>query len=65
MAIQDIVKDIMHKEGITQVQLAECLGVTRQAVNQMLNGSDIRVSTLNDILYVMGYRLSIERDNDD
>lgn len=34
-----LIKDTMHKKGITQKQLAEQLGMCREGLNKMLNGN--------------------------
>ena len=59
MEVNKIIADIMNKECISQKQLADRIGVSRQAVSQMVNGNDMRVSTLLTILNVLGYTIQV------
>ena len=65
MTIQEIVLDIMRKEGVTQSELAKRLGVSRQSVSDMLHGADMKVSTVVRVLSVLGYVFRIERMDGD
>ena len=55
MTIHDIIKDIMKNEGVTQTQLAKKVGVTKQAISHFLNGNDVRLSVVVNILSVLGF----------
>lgn len=59
MTIQEIIADIMWREGVTQTELAKKMGVSRQSVSAMLHGNDIRVSTVLQILKILGYTFKI------
>lgn len=45
---KDIIKQILKQHNVTQVMLAERLGISRQALDDSLN-RDMRVSTLERI----------------
>ena len=61
MSIQEIIKSIMQNECVTQKELAEALGVTKQAVSCMLNGDDMKMSTVQNIVTALGYCIKIEK----
>ena len=65
MTIQQILLDIMKKEKVTNVELAKRLGVSRQAVQQMLKGDDMKISTVVVILSTLGYVFKIVRDGEE
>jgi len=62
MTIHDIIKDIMKNEGVTQTQLAKKVGVTKQAISHFLNGNDVRLSVVVNILSVLGYQYVIKKN---
>lgn len=59
MRMQDIFKDILEKEGISQGELARRLGVTKQAVSVMMHNKDIKLFTVLSVLDVLGYDFKI------
>ena len=61
MTVPDIVKQILKQEGITQNQLAKQLGVSRQAVFNMLNKDNVTVTSVVKILHAVGYDFIIEK----
>ena len=65
MTIQHILLDIMKKEKVTNIELAKRLGVSRQAVQQMLKGDDMKISTVVVILSTLGYVFKIVRDGEE
>ena len=65
MTIQQILLDIMKKEKVTNVELAKQLGVSRQAVQQMLKGDDMKISTVVVILSILGYEFKIVKDGEE
>lgn len=62
MTIHEIIKDIMKNEGVTQTQLAKKVGVTKQAISHFLNGNDVRLSVVVNILSVLGYQYVIKKN---
>lgn len=50
---KDIIKQILKQHNVTQVMLAERLGISRQALDDSLN-RDMRVSTLERIAQALG-----------
>lgn len=65
MTIQQILLDIMKKEKVTNIELAKRLGVSRQAIQQMLKGDDMKISTVVVILSTLGYVFKIVRDGEE
>ena len=61
MNIQDILKDIMRNEGVSQVELARRMGFTKQAMSAMLKQKDMKVSTVVMLLYELGYCFEIKK----
>lgn len=59
MTIQKIIIDIMDQEGITQNELAKKMNISRQAISQMLNSKDMKISTVILILTYLGYTFRI------
>ena len=46
-------------QGLTQITLAERAGITPEALSRAKKGSDMRVSTLNELAHVVGLKLSL------
>lgn len=61
MTIPDIVRTILREEHITQKQLADKLGVTKQMVSKILKQEDMRINTVVRILHAVGYEFIIEK----
>ena len=62
MSIVGIIRDIMQNERITQIELAQRLSISKQAVSQMLNQDDMRISTVIAMLDALGYSFKIVRN---
>lgn len=62
MKIQNVLLDIMQKEGVSQSDLAERMNISRQAMSQMLKGKDMRLSSVLSILEILGYSFTIEKE---
>ena len=43
------IKEILKEKGITQIELAEKLGVSHQSIKQTLNASSVTTATLEKI----------------
>ncbi len=59
---REIVKDIMTREGKTNAEVADMLNITQAAMWDRLNNKkikDIPLSTLNEMLRVLGYKVAI------
>lgn len=59
---REIVKDIMESQGKTNAETAHALGISQAALWDRLNNKkvrDIPLSTLNDMLRIMGYKICI------
>lgn len=65
MNMADIIKDIMKRQGINQKKLADRVGISKQAVSQMLNSEDMKVSTARMLLGALGYCLQVVREDED
>lgn len=61
MEMQEIILDIMQKEGVSKAQLAKAIGVTRQAMSQMLTAGDMKLSTVTAILSALGYEIIVDK----
>ena len=62
MLIQNIIRNIMRDEGVTQNQLAKKMKVSKQAVSEMLRGDvDMKLSTVLFILETLGYSFQITK----
>ena len=61
MSINGIIADIMEREGVSQVELAKRIGITRQSMHAILKGDDMRVSTVIKIIRPLGYEFIIEK----
>ena len=62
MLIQNIIRNIMRDEGVTQNQLAKKMKVSRQAASEMLRGDgDMKLSTVLVILETLGYSFQITK----
>lgn len=48
------IKDVLKKYGITQIALAERLGINRVSLNTTLNNPNIKLSTLDKIADAIG-----------
>lgn len=48
------IKDVLKKYGITQIDLAERLGINRVSLNVTLNNPNIKLSTLDKIADAIG-----------
>lgn len=55
-----ILHEALRKSGLTQVDLAQRMGIRKSAVNQVLRGDgNVRVSTLADYLHAMNFELEL------
>lgn len=62
MKAQDIIKNAMESEKVTQEALANALGVSQQAVSKTVKGKNsLRVDTFIKILNKMGYTVVVRR----
>ena len=61
MPIQEILMIILKKEKMSQYRLAKEVGVTKQAISQMLKAKDMRLSLLLKILDVLDYEFVIRK----
>ena len=62
MTIQEVIKDIMEKQGKTNAELADALDISQQAIWDRLNSKrvrDITITTLSGMLRVLGYKVCI------
>lgn len=48
------IKDVIKKYGITQIDLAERLGINRVSLNVTLNNPNIKLSTLDKLADAIG-----------
>lgn len=48
------IKDVLKKYGITQIALAERLGINRVSLNATINNPNIKLSTLDKIADAIG-----------
>ena len=65
MRVQDVVKQIMKENGITQQMLAEKVGKAGQStISMILNGRSMKVENLLMILDECGYEM-VFRSHDD
>lgn len=62
MTIQQIITDILLKEKMTQYQLAKRIGVSKQAVSQLLKANDASFMRVLQILEALGYEFVIRKE---
>ena len=62
MTIQQIIQDILLKEKMTQYQLAKRIGVSKQAVSQLLKANDASFMRVLQILEALGYEFVIRKE---
>lgn len=55
----DVVRELRHQKGWTQLQLAQYAGVARHTVRDIENTGLGRITSLERILGVMGYELEV------
>ncbi|WP_308242825.1 helix-turn-helix transcriptional regulator [uncultured Prevotella sp.] len=48
------IKDVLKKYGITQIELAEKMGINRVSLNVTLNNPNIKLSTLGKLADAIG-----------
>ena len=48
------IKDVLKKYGITQIELAERMGINRVSLNVTLNNPNIKLSTLDKLADAIG-----------
>lgn len=60
-----IVAALLEREGLSYADLAERLGVTRQAVYNIVDSDSITERTLNKVLNVLGYSITIEGERNE
>lgn len=54
------IKKILIDKDMTLTDLAEKLGVTQQNVSAKLKKNDMRISEIEKILGILGYKLDVE-----
>lgn len=59
----EIVKKLMKSENVTQMELADSIQTSRQAVSQMLNrNSDgMRLNSFQRMIEAMGYEVIVQK----
>ena len=60
MDIAKEIKKILIDKDMTSTDLAEKLGVTQKNVSAKLKKNDMRISEIEKILGVLGYKLDVE-----
>ena len=55
----DVVRELRHQKGWTQLQLAQYAGVARHTVRDIEKTGLGRITSLERILGVMGYELEV------
>lgn len=60
MDIAKEIKKILIDKDMTLTDLAEKLGVTQQNVSAKLKKNDMRISEIEKILGILGYKLDVE-----
>ena len=71
MTGKDIIKQLMEREDVTNVQLANRIGLTQAALWARLNNQsakDMSLSVFNEMLDALGYEMVIRKqevNNDD
>ena len=58
--VQQLVKQIMKEQHVTQVDMAEQLGLSQGSVATRLS-KDMRVSSLEQILDILGYDIVLKK----
>lgn len=58
----EIINKMMEKEGMTQIQLAQKMGITRQRVSRLISGN-MRYENFVRIVNAAGYDVKIEKRN--
>ncbi len=56
----EIINKMMEKEGMTQIQLAQKMGITRQRVSRLISGN-MRYENFVRIINAAGYDVKIEK----
>ena len=63
MTSKEIVKELMEKQGKKNVEFADMLNISPNALWDRLNNTrktkDLSISTLNDMLRLLGYKILI------
>ena len=68
MTGKDIIKKLMEAENVTNVQLANRIGVTQATMWARLNNQnakDLPLSVFDEMLSALGYEMVIRKKNDD
>ena len=60
MDIAKEIKKLLIDKDMTLTDLAEKLGITQQNVSAKLKKNDMRISEIEKILGVLGYKLDVE-----
>ena len=62
MKAKELIKDLIKQNGLTMTGVGKAIGLTQQAMWNLLNMGDrknITVERMNEILDVMGYKLVV------
>ncbi|MBT5856490.1 LLM class flavin-dependent oxidoreductase [bacterium] len=60
--IKNEIKGIIYGAGFTVAKVAELLGTSTQNLNQKIARGSIKYAELKEILKVIGYKITIEKD---
>lgn len=64
MKAAEIIKECLKEKGISQRQLAACMGEDVRQLNQQLNRrNDMKVGRFEDVLDAIGYSLAVVDNN--
>ena len=60
MYINEALKEVMHIRRVSQTQLADALGVTRQNMNKRMVQKNPQIQTIGEMFALMGYELVLQ-----
>lgn len=63
MTMDQIIKQLMKEEGVTQAQMARFIGAKSQSVvaQTFVRDSEMNLRTANKMLYALGYELVVQK----
>lgn len=65
VSVERILKLIIEDNKITQADIADKLGVSRQRVSSALSQNDMKIGTVAEMLKACGYRLVVVREDEE
>lgn len=57
LEVTELICELMEREGVRRIDLADRLGKTKGYITQLLEGRNMTIRTISDICFALGFEL--------